>query len=237
MKNLFLAGLAGVIATLSVAHAGPVAEFEAEYRQMYGAYRAALFKTSAGDAAASATAMEQFSAKLAALAAAYGDAPPPQYQDDPLWAQTMAEAAGLAAAAQAQVAEGDLAEAHETLEGVREAFSALHIRNGVQTFSDRMNAYHAEMEAVLALDLAALDDAMLAGIHEHAAVLSYLAGEVLSAPPAEAEGNADYAQLAAGFEASVQAFLAAARSGDPEAVKAAVANLKKPYSLLFVKFG
>lgn len=236
MKRLLL-GSAFALAALTAATAGPVNDFENAYRQMYGAYRAALFKTNAGDAAASAEAMGKFEKLLGSLEATYGDAPPPQYEDDPLWGETMAEAAGLAATAQAQIEGGALPEAHETLEGVREAFSALHLRNGILTFSDRMNAYHAEMEHLLALNLAALDPAMMAEIHERAAVLAYLAADVLASPPAEAAGSEDYAKLAAGFEKSVNTLLAAVRGGDPEAVKAAVAEVKKPYSMFFVKFG
>jgi hypothetical protein len=236
MKRILLGG-AFALAALSSASAGPVSDFENAYRQMYGAYRAALFKTNMGDAEASTGAMGKFASQFAALDATYGDAPPPHYADDPLWGETMAEAGRLAGQAKAQIAAGELAEAHETLEGVREVFGDLHIRNGVETYSDRMNAYHAEMEHLLGLDIAALDDAMIGDVRERAAVLAYLAADVLGAPPAEAEGNAEYATLAAAFEASVTALLDAARTGDPEAVRKAVSQVKKPYSMLFVKFG
>jgi len=237
MKRLLLGTAVLALASAVAATAGPVADFQNAYRQMYGAYRAALFKTNAGDAEGSAAAMGKFAAQFEAIAAQYGDAPPPQYEDDPLWGETMAEAGTLAATAQAQIAAGALAEAHETLEGVRETFAALHVRNGVLTFSDRMNAYHAEMEHLLGMDLSSLDEAKMSEVHERAAVLAYLADEVLAAPPAEATGNEEYSKLAAGFEASVKALLDAARSGDPEAVRKAVAQVKKPYSMLFVKFG
>lgn len=237
MNRILLGSVALTIASSIAAYAGPVSDFESAYRQMYGAYRTALFKTNAGDAEGSAAAMAKFAGQFEALSATYASAPPPQYEDDPMWDETMAAAAELTSAAQTKVATGELAEAHETLEGVREIFGDLHIRNGVQTYSDRMNAYHAEMEHVLGLDMSALDDAMMSEIHERAAVLAYLADEVLAAPPAEATGNEEYAKLSAAFEASVNSLLDAARSGDPEKVKAAVAALKKPYSILFVKFG
>lgn len=235
MKRILL-GSAFALASLSAA-AGPVSDFNTAYQQMYGAYRTALFKTNSGDAGGSAAAMGKFATQFDALAASYGDAPPPQYEDDPLWGETMAEAARLASEAQAQIDAGALPDAHETLEGVREVFSGLHIRNGVETFSDRMNAYHAEMEHLLGLDMAALDEGMMSEVHERAAVLAYLAEQVLAAPPAEAEGNADYAMLAAKFDASVKALMTAVRSGDPAAVKQAVSEVKKPYSMLFVKYG
>ena len=72
---------------------------------------------------------------------------------------------------------------HATLEAVREAFGALHARNGIETFSDRMNAYHAQMEHILGLDLSALDAAGKQAMLEQAAVLAYLAQDVLAGPP------------------------------------------------------
>ncbi|CUH63326.1 hypothetical protein TG4357_00606 [Thalassovita gelatinovora] len=236
MKRLLLAGVFA-LATFGSATAGPVSDFEDVYRQMYGAYRIVLFKTNLGDVGASTEAMTSFTSQLDALSATYGAAPPPHYEDDPHWDDTMAEVTQLAAATKALIDAGELAEAHEVLEAVREAFSALHIRNGIQTFSDRMNAYHAEMEHLLALDMATLDAKMMTKVHERAAVMSYLAAEVIATPPADATGNDAYAKLVADFDISVSALLDAVRSGDPDAVKAAVGKVKKPYSLLFVKFG
>ncbi len=237
MKRILLGGAAITLFALQAASAGPVSDFEASYRQMYGSYRAALFKTNSGDQQGSTGAMGQFASQLAALDAAYGDAPPPQYADDPLWGEAMSEAERLTAEAQAQIGAGDLASAHVTLEGVREVFGELHSRNGVETFSDRMNAYHAEMEAVLGLDMAVLDEAMIGTLHEQAAVLDYLARDLLGAPPAEAANNPDYTALSTAFEASVTALLDAVRADDPEQIRAAVAGLKVPYSKLFLKFG
>lgn len=233
----FLMGGAFALAAMSSATAGPVADFETQYRQMYGIYRIALFKTNAGDAEASTGSMGKFAGALGKLVETWGAAPPPQYADDPEWSATIETVQGLAAKAEGEIAAGNLPEAHETLEGVRDVFGALHIRNGVETFSDRMNAYHAEMEHLLGMDMAALDEGSVGEVRERAAVLSYLAADVLGAPPVEAEGNEEYAKLAAGFEASVKALVEAARTGDLAAVKAAVAGVKKPYAMFFVKFG
>ncbi len=70
-----------------------------------------------------------------------------------------------------------------------------------------------------------------------AAVLSYLADDLLKHPPREAEGNADYAALAKAFEESVKAYLEVARSGEEAKVKAALGALKPAYSKFFLKFG
>jgi len=237
MKRSLISGAVLAVAFATAASAGPVTDFENAYRQMYASYRAALFKTNSGQQDASAQAIAAFGEKLAALSGTYADAPPPQYVDDPMWGETISDASGLVAKAAEEINAGNLTGAHETLEGVREVFSELHLRNQIESYSDRMNAYHAEMEIVLGTDVAELDAAKIALLREHAAVLAYLAGDVLGNPPPEAADNAQYTQLTAAFEASVTAFLDATRSGDPAAVRAALGGLKVPYSKLFVNFG
>lgn len=157
-------------------------------------------------------------------------------QDDPDWSATIDEVSGFLAKAGDDVQKGDLAASQATLEGVHEAFVALHTRNGIETFSDRMNAYHAAMEPVLGIDMDNLDDAAVQGLHEQAAVLAYLAQDVLAALPPGATESAELAALASAFQASVDQFVAAARARDAEAIRTAVAGLNVPYSKLFPKF-
>ena len=73
----------------------------------------------------------------------------PQYADDGAVPAALAAVAAHTAKAAEAVAAGNLPEAHEALEGIRAEIGALHSRNGLATFSDRMNAYHAAMETVL----------------------------------------------------------------------------------------
>lgn len=80
--------------------------------------------------------------------------PPPQYEDDGGFANTLKAVETLTAEAQGKVngckvEGGNLAKAHEALEGVRAQFGALHLRNGLHGFSDRMNACQARMVEVL----------------------------------------------------------------------------------------
>jgi hypothetical protein len=226
-----------ILAAFSPAFAGPVTDFETAYGEMYAGYRSALFATNSGSADKSIAALQGLEKQWGTLVATYGETPPPHYEADPKWGDTIADVSENIAKASEAVAKGNLPESHETLEAVREAFSALHARNGVETFSDRMNAYHAEMERILGLDLAALDATGKQTLLEHSAILAYLAQDILAAPPANAEGNADYASLSAAMQASVDQLVTAARAGDEAAIKAAVGGLKVPYSKFFLKFG
>ncbi|RYH08945.1 hypothetical protein [Tropicimonas sp. IMCC6043] len=234
MKSLLSTLALAAVLSAPVAFAGPVADFEGDYREMYANYRTALFMTNAGKPEAAVKALTALEETFWALNDSYGTTPPPHYADDPAWGETMSRVGGLLEQAAAEAEAGDLPAAHETLEGIRDLFGSLHLRNDIASFSDRMNAYHAEMEHVLEMDLSKADVGML---RERAAVLDFLARRVIDTPPEEAIGSAEFDQLAKPFRASADAFLEATRSGDPEAVKAAVAGLKKPYSQLFLKFG
>ena len=222
------------LAPVTAALAGEVGDFEASLRRAYADYRAALFFTNAGNGAKAAASVAAFRDQWTALAS--GAAPPPQYADDAGFAATVTEVSALADKAAAEIAGGQLAAAHETLEGVREDIGALHERNGVISFSDRMNAYHARMEEILMADHGALDTAALGQLREQAAVLVFLAEGIARHPPAEA-GDADFAPLLAGMENSAAALLEAARAGDASAAASALKALKPAYSKFFLKFG
>ncbi|MGB5557957.1 MAG: hypothetical protein WBN04_08080 [Paracoccaceae bacterium] len=237
--NKFLAALAvSVLGSSGAAMAGPNADFNATFSDTYASYRSALFATNSGNPEKSQQALDTFDAKWTALLSDYSATPPPQYAEDPLWGETLSTVTDHLQQAEAAAAEGKLPASHLALEGIRDAVGDLHARNGIETFSDRMNAYHAEMEHVLETDMTNLDAAAMQSLLERAAVLSYLADDTLQSPPPEvAAGNAEYDALAAAFKASVDQMQTAARSGDPEALRGAAAGLKVPYSKFFLKFG
>ncbi len=221
---------------LTSAFAGPVSDFENDLRAAYGDYRSALFFTNANKPEAAVKAVDGFRQKWKLLAADKAGAPP-QYTDDPEYKATLAKVGAIADTAADEVAAGKLPQAHTTLEAIRDEIGSLHERNGIITFSDRMNTYHAEMEHVLGKDYGTFDAAALAELREDAAVLAYLADDVASHPPADAAGNPDFITLLEPFQLSVVAVQQAARSGDAAAAKKAIGGLKGPYSKLFLKFG
>jgi len=216
--------------------AGPFADFETDLRDAYGQYRAALFQSNSGNSDATTKAMQTLSEKWTVIEKDWGTSPPPQYADDAAFADTLTTVGTVIAEASQDVAAGDLAKAHLTLEQIRAEVGALHIRNGILTFSDRMNAYHAKMEEVLDHDLAALGDKGTAVLLEDAAVLVYLAEDIVGHPAPEASDPA-YAPLVDAVRQSVGAVQTAARAGDMVAAKAAIGQLKVPYAKLFAKFG
>jgi len=217
--------------------AGPVTDFDDAYDVAYASYRTALFATNSGDADKSDGALKQLDSTWKGLTAKYLASPPPQFEADPLWGQTIQEVTSLLDQAMTQTAAGDLPTAHSTLEGIRDALGSLHARNHIETFSDRMNAYHAAMETILEIDMTKLNTATRQTLLEHSAVLAYLAADVLAAPSAAANASPEFMALAARLQASVDQFVTAARLGDEAALLSSIGALKAPYSKLFLKFG
>ncbi|HCL64678.1 MAG TPA: hypothetical protein DIC56_07515 [Rhizobium sp.] len=209
------------------AFAGEVSDFEAKLRSAYGDYRTVLFTTNAGKAPESTASLAKFTKAWSAIAS---ETAPPQYADDGAYGDTLKAVTTIAETAAAEVAAGDLTKAHDTLEGIREEISSLHIRNNIYSISDRMNAYHARMEEVIAMD-----PANTAVVREEAAVLEYLLADIKGHPPKEAD--ASFNDMLGTVEASVAKLRSAAESGDAAATKAAIDGLKVPYSKLFLKFG
>jgi hypothetical protein len=230
MRGLGLAILAAAQMAMA-AWAGPFVDAEAQMRLAYADYRAALFQTNQKDKAATQSALSAFQTKWMALSRAWKAASPPQYADDPKLSETLDAVERIATEAAAAAEQGELAKSHDILEAIRDQLGALRARNGVITFSDRMNAYHAAMEH--AADMAQMTPA---DALEHAAVLAYLARDIATNRPPGIEAAAFDAALKA-LETSVSAFQSAARSGDKAAIDAARKGLKPPYSRMFLRFG
>lgn len=223
------------IALAAPAFASPFTDAEVQLREAYGAYRSALFLSNAGKAPETTAALGKFQAAWQGMAVQWGANPPPQYAEDAMLNETFAKVDALIGTAEEKVAAGALPEAHEVLEGIRGEIQGLHERNGLIGYSDRMNAYHAAMEKVLAADYAALPDP-IAQARADAVLLDYLAGQIVAFPAPEAAAP-DYAALVSGFTQSVADFKTGAESGDLAAALKARDGLKVPYSKLFLKFG
>lgn len=233
MSSSKIAIIALMFASLSAstALAGPVKDFETDLRAAYGQYRISLFATNAAKPDEAAKSLAAFKTAWSGIA---GRPVPPHYSDDARYAEVLKTVATIADKANAEIAAGKLAEAHETLEAIRDEIGGLHARNGIIGFSDRMNAYHARMEHLLGL-APELDAAGLPAIAGDLAVLGYLADDVVANPPADAD--ASFTALVGDVQKSLVTARAAVATGDVAAAKTALGGLKAPYAKLFLKFG
>lgn len=228
--------LAAALALPSLpAIAGPVQDFERELRAAYADYRAALFRTNANDKAASEAAIDRMGGKWQALTAKWSATPPPQYADDKGFKGTLAKVADILGEARKEAVSGKLAEAHETLEKIRDELGALRRRNGVVVFSDRMNAYHEQMEKILLGKYDGFDARGVAALRDDTAVLAFFLQEIVVNPPADRDGN--YETALAAVRKSVEDLRQAVVTGDVTNIKAAIKTLKQPYARLFLNYG
>lgn len=207
----------------------------------YAPYRAALFKTSAGNQAEAAQAMAQATQAWQQLISQHGRQPGAPYDRDAGFASALDEVNRIYAQASEQIAHGELGPAHGTLEAVREITAELRQRNQIITFSDHMNAYHAQMEHLLEHADQALHGgdrtAAMLDLAGQVGALDYLARRLGSQAPAELRGQAEFGPLLQDLQSSVTALQTAVRAQDAAAVQAALGHLKKPYSKMFLKFG
>ena len=230
IKPLALAALI-TAAAIGTTFAGPVKDAETRIASAYADYRMALFVTNQKKQAETDAAIAAFRDKWAALSADWRKTAPPQYADDAALAETLDKVAKLAETAAAEAKTGDLAKSHDTLEGIRDALADLRARNGIVSFSDRMNAYHTVMEHVY--DHKYETPAAMA---EDVAVLAYLAKDIGGNRPAGANA-AEFDPLFKALDGTVANLRAAMKSGDAAAIEAARKAIKPAYSRLFLKFG
>lgn len=230
-----LACVAASTLSLSVWAADPVTD---AIQKAYGPYRAALFKTNAGQAGESVEALKQAQMAWSQVVQVVKTQPTVPYANDALMAKTLTGVEGHYATAAQQVAAGKLSEAHATLESVRDLLSELRRQNQVIVYSDHMNAYHAEMEHLLDEGpkwLQAGDG--LPRLAAQAGVLSYLEKRLSSEAPAATQSSPEFKELLGAVTRSVAALNAAVATGDKAQIEKAIGQVKAPYSKLFIKFG
>jgi hypothetical protein len=204
----------------------------------YAPYREALFRTNGQAQAPAEQAMASTVRSWQSVIDRFAAKPPPPYDRDAGFAATLSQVAAVYARADDQVREKRLTEAHESLEKARELIAELRRRNGVISYSDHMNAYHAEMERLIAQspDLLAapqFSKQVMASVGS----LEYLAGRLRSEAPAETAREAEFSALLRSLDDSLAGLRSAAFADDAAATRKAIGQLKPAYSKLFLRFG
>lgn len=235
LRVLPLVALAAGVCAWPVWAADPVTD---ALQKAYAPYRAALFKTNAGQAGESADALKQAQQAWSQVVQLVKSQPTVPYANDALMARTLTGVEEHYAKAAQQVAAGQLPQAHDTLEGVRDLLSELRRQNQVIVYSDHMNAYHAQMEHLLEEGPKWLKaDDGLPRLAAQAGVLRYLAERLSSEAPAAVQASAEFKELLGAVTRSVEGLNAAVAAGDKARIEKAIGQVKAPYSKLFIKFG
>lgn len=236
-KNASSTLLALTLLASSLCLAGPVADFNTEFRAAYADYRSALFTTNAKDVAAAAKSLDALAVKWRAIDARWGNTPPPQYAEDGQWGNTVKRVSQIIVEADRTIRAGNLPEAHEILERLRDEIGALNARNNIATFSDRMNAYHERMEKVLGGNYEGFSDSGRSRVREDLGVLEFLAGELERHAPKDTVSTPEFRANLQGLRDSLGALRTALAGSDSQAIGKAISGLKPAYSKFFLRFG
>ena len=201
-------------------------------------YRMALYKTNGQSQEEALQALLKAQQTWNKISTQFAAKPAAPYDRDSAFAASVAEVSKVYDQAMKEVAAGQLTQAHNTLEQVREVMADMRQRNNVVVFSDHMNAYHSQMEVIMihGSDTLAQPKGMLL-LTAQTGALSYLAKQLEVQASSELKGNPEFTGLLQAVNQSVSKLEAALLNQDSAAVKEAIGKLKGPYSKLFSKFG
>lgn len=240
MRSMILA-ICFILATASLSGAAdnPFVQFNSDVEKAYAAYRKALFQTNKKDAQKSGKENQAFIQQWQQIKEIYGNKPPEVFSTDPQWESTLTNIGNIAEKSAGQIKEGHVAEAHETLEAIRDELTDLRKRNSVIVFSDHINNYHAAMEALLVGGYSPdkIDENAVAEIQAQLAVLNYLAKAIKENAPSRYKENQKYQQLEKGLLMSLDELQQAIDSKTPANISKGINMLKPAYAKLFVNFG
>ena len=241
MRSYLLFTLCILLATtsLSTASENPYRQFNADVEQAYSAYRKALFQTNKKDIDKSNQANKSFMSQWKQIRQKYGNTPPEVFASDVKWASTLSTIDEIAVKSADQIQAGQLAEAHETLEAIRDELSDLRRRNSIIVFSDHINNYHEVMEGLLVKGYTP-EKIKTEGIDEingKLAVLQYLAEAIHNNAPEKLKQNLQYQELESNLINSLNSLQKAIDSKNSATISKSLKMLKPAYAKLFVNFG
>lgn len=131
--------------------------FASDFRNFHGGlagayphYREADFYLRTGNAAVALFELEQWQSKWRAIVGEFAESPPDIYADDPAWASTLNEIDDLSLKGLEQASAGNLKEARQTLEPIRQLLADSRHRNHVIIFSDHVDRANAAYERLFA---------------------------------------------------------------------------------------
>ncbi len=148
MREILVSALMFVLAGVTNATAGQLAEFNARIEQVNQPYKSALFYLRTGNAGVASLELAQAAQNWKALAEHYGDTPPDPFGDDPAWTETAGAIAAAFEKGAGLATEGDSKAAQAALSPVRDHLHKLRRRNGVRVLADCIYDLNAQMEVL-----------------------------------------------------------------------------------------
>jgi hypothetical protein len=228
----------------TAARADDTTEFLAEFleasAEAYAPYRGAMSYLHTGNAGLAALALDAMAARWAGLCDRFRDQPPAAFAKDPAWRASLDAVTDRIEIAGAKLEAGDAAGAATTLAPIRAALGELRRRNGVVTFSDRIDAFSAAMETMWVYrrnppDMA--DPPTIAALAEQARTLRRALVDVAADPPAKIADDLQFLRLIDGALGSAATIDRAIEARDQALLIGALREIRSSEQLLWMNFG
>lgn len=242
-QHFFVAGLVFLLSAMaaSAPRASELGVFHTAVADAWAHYRQVSFYVGrAGNVEVAALELEDFIAKWAALEATYRDNPPDAFADDKAWARTLEDVGSRARAGLERLDAADVDGARDLLMPIRDIMGDLRRRNGIATYSDRIDELSAEMGVLAGYrrEVKQLDDLeAVAMVTRQAAVVAYLFQRCAElAPPAVAQ-DPEFKRQIEGARGSMKKLWKALETGDMRLYRVGIGELRSYERILFFRFG
>lgn len=235
-----IAALLAPTAARADAAAASLAAFLEASTKAYAPYRGAMSYLKTGNPGLAALALGATAVRWAALCDRFRDQPPAAFAQDPAWRASLDGITGRIADARAKLDAGDVKGARTALAPVRANLGDLRRRNGIETFSDRIDAFSAAIKTIWVYrrnppDMA--DPEALAALAEQTAALRRALEHVAAGPPEKIAGDLQFQRLVAGSFQSIAAIDRAIETRDTAVLISALREIRSSEQLLWMNFG
>ena len=213
--------------------------FNHDYALAWPHYRDAWVQSADGDGPATVAALGAFTTAWGRLTDDFAAGPPPTCRDDAQCGDDLRLIGGIAARAATQARRGGIDQAHRTLAEIRAILGEMRRRNGIAAYDDQMDAFEDKLAEAGDddFDQAALTPEQFIHLIEQLGVLAYLTERLEKLVPAQWAGDPLFLDMAEGLARQVVTVKATAFTGQPVAVKAALADLRRNFDKFYLFFG
>lgn len=219
--------------------AGTPNGFQAAVEAAYPNYRMAWFYTRTLNPTMAGMELGEFRRAWKSIVARYRAAPPETYRKDPRWAASLDRVGEISAQAAMRIEAGGGREIGKLLEGIRDELGELRRRNGIEVFSDRVNAFGREVATLsdLRRRTVSLTPEILSAYRASAARLTELMKRIRAGAPSHLASDSGFkASIDGNFKSIAKLDRGLARN-HLRAVKGSVSSIRADYVLLFIRYG
>ncbi len=219
------------------------AEFEKDVFRFNEFYKKALVFSSKKDLEATRANLEKAISAWSEIRDTYSSAIPASYSSDSEFLEVLSFVDERLARAMEKVEAGEIEEAHEALEPIRETLFELRQRNGVDYFGDRITKFHEPMEVVYTIGVSKTPETLtpesIKIIEEKLPELVKYLDEIEANKPSDLseEKSELFDQIVSAERESLNELERALESGDKAEILKACQGIKPNYAKLYLNFG